>query len=99
MGLLWSDPDRGTHGFCLNRRLKGHVYGHDVSKEFIAKHHLVRIIRAHQQVEGHDDVFRDGSVITLFSAPDYARRNGNIGEIAEINGNDIKYEKICYNIG
>ena len=46
---------------------------------------------------GHKDVFGDGSVITLFSAPDYSSKDSNKGEIAEINGEDIKYETIDYN--
>ena len=33
---------------------------------------------------------------TLFSAPDYSSKDSNKGAIAEINGEDIKYEAIDY---
>lgn len=96
--LLWSDPNLGIGGFRPNERGAGCEYGHDVSQEFLTRHSLRHILRAHQRVEGHDDVFGDNSVITLFSAPDYYIKDGNIGEIAEIDGDDIRYERIRYNI-
>lgn len=98
MDLLWSDPNLGVGGFRSNERGAGCEYGHDASKEFLVRHNLKHILRAHELVNGHKDVFGDNSVITLFSAPDYYVKNGNIGEIAEIDGDDIRYERIRYNI-
>lgn len=94
--LLWSDPNNAENGFAGNGRGAGKLYGHDAVNEFFARYNLRRIVRSHQYVGGHNDVFGDGSVITLFSAPDYYTTGGNIGEIMDINGDNIEYEQIHY---
>ncbi len=95
--LLWSDPCESLKEFISsNGRGAGQMYGRNVTKAFLARNNLRRIVRAHEVVDGHADVFGDGSVITLFSAPDYHSLGGNIGEIAEINGDNIVYERIRY---
>ncbi len=94
--LLWSDPMSGIYGFKKSIRGAGWKYGHDVVNKFLEGNNLRRIVRAHEQVDGHNDVFGDGSVITIFSAPDYSSKGSNKGEIMDINGDDIRYEQIRY---
>ena len=96
--LLWSDPGFPCwEQFIENHRGAGKIFSKKAASEFLKNNELKRILRAHQDVDGHKDVFGDGSVMTLFSAPDYKYKNSNKGEIAEITGEDITYETIDYN--
>lgn len=97
MDLLWSDPNDGNIRFTFNvARGKSCYYGRDAVNKFFKRNNLKRIVRAHETVNGHNDVFGDGSVITIFSAPKYSPKWLNIGEIMDINGDDIRYEQIRY---
>lgn len=97
--LLWSDPfdEKNPDSFRVLPRGAGCLYGqHDVHK-FLENNNLTRIVRAHQCAEdGHADKFGDGTVITLFSAPDYRAVGSNTGAIMKIDGDNIMYEKIEY---
>ena len=110
--LLWSDPEQLSWDnksdfssddiyecqFLENtNRGAGKIFSPYAASKFLETTKLKRILRAHQEVDGHKDVFGNGSVITLFSAPDYRTKGSNRGEIAEINGEDITYETINYN--
>mmetsp|Transcript_35035 Transcript_35035/g.60343 ORF Transcript_35035/g.60343 Transcript_35035/m.60343 type:complete len:151 (+) Transcript_35035:104-556(+) len=49
--LLWSDPDPFISGWGSNMRGISYTFGHDVIQEFLRKHDLDLIVRAHQVVE------------------------------------------------
>ena len=80
-----------------SKRGAGYLFSKKAALYFLKNNNLKRILRAHQLANGYEDVFKDGSVITLFSVPKYLRMCNNKGAIAEINGEDIKYEAIDYN--
>ena len=56
--LIWSDPDKDVEGWGENDRGVSFTYGSDVVKQFLRKHDLDLIVRAHQVVEDGYEVSR-----------------------------------------
>ena len=81
--LLWSDPDDSL-GWALSPRGAGWLFGPDVARSFNHRNNIAFIARAHQLVlEGYREMF-DGGVVTVWSAPNYCYRCGNVASILEI---------------
>lgn len=84
--LLWSDPSQQP-GFTSNVRGTGCAYGNDVVIKFLMVNQLQKIIRSHQLVmEGYKFNFKDESVATVWSAPNYCYRCGNIASVLMVDG-------------
>ncbi|XP_952661.1 serine/threonine protein phosphatase pp-x isozyme 1, putative [Theileria annulata] len=84
--LLWSDPE-AMDGWGASPRGAGFLFGGDVVRQFCHQNNIRTIARAHQLVmEGYKWWFNK-SLITVWSAPNYCYRCGNIASIMEVDEN------------
>ena len=81
--LLWSDPD-DRQGWGISPRGAGYTFGVDVSEEFNHNNGLNLVSRAHQLVMEGYNWSHMMNVVTVFSAPNYCYRCGNLAAIMEV---------------
>lgn len=76
--MLWSDPcaELGRHP---SKRGVGVAFGVDITKKFLADNGLELVVRSHEVKDEGFEVDHDGSLITVFSAPNYCDQMGNKG--------------------
>jgi serine/threonine-protein phosphatase 4 catalytic subunit len=80
--LLWSDPD-DIVGFSASLRGAGFLFGGDAVKAFNEQNKIKLICRAHQlMMDGYGYMF-DEQLVTVWSAPNYCYRSGNIASVLE----------------
>eukprot|EP01062_Namystynia_karyoxenos_P000897 TRINITY_DN1031_c0_g1_i1.p1 TRINITY_DN1031_c0_g1~~TRINITY_DN1031_c0_g1_i1.p1 ORF type:complete len:332 (+),score=69.76 TRINITY_DN1031_c0_g1_i1:77-997(+) len=84
--LLWSDPE-DIDGWGLSPRGAGYLFGGSVVRTFNQQNGIKFIARAHQLVmEGYKSMF-EGACVTVWSAPNYCYRCGNIAAILTVDEN------------
>jgi serine/threonine-protein phosphatase 2A catalytic subunit len=81
--LLWSDPDDRA-GWGISPRGAGYTFGQDISEQFCHANGLTMIARAHQLVQEGFEWAHEHAVVTVFSAPNYCFRCGNLAAILEV---------------
>jgi serine/threonine-protein phosphatase 4 catalytic subunit len=102
--LMWSDPE-DIDGWGLSPRGAGYLFGADVVAKFNEINHIDLITRAHQLVmEGYKSMFplknskgqqAMDSLVTVWSAPNYCYRCGNVAAILELDEHLDQHYKVC----
>ncbi|KAI9774340.1 MAG: hypothetical protein M1840_004234 [Geoglossum simile] len=83
--LVWSDPE-DVDTWAVSPRGAGWLFGDKVAAEFNHVNGLQLIARAHQLVnEGFKYHFKNKDVVTVWSAPNYCYRCGNVASIMNLN--------------
>ncbi|KAG8500475.1 hypothetical protein CXB51_002733 [Gossypium anomalum] len=92
--LMWSDPE-DIETWAVSPRGAGWLFGSRVTSEFNHINNLDLVCRAHQLVqEGLKYMFEDKGLVTVWSAPNYCYRCGNVASILSFNENmerKVKY--------
>lgn len=82
--LVWSDPE-DVETWAVSPRGAGWLFGDKVATEFNHVNGLSLIARAHQLVnEGYKYHFKNKDVVTVWSAPNYCYRCGNVASIMKL---------------
>ncbi len=82
--LMWSDPDN-VDTWVMSNRGAGWLFGQRVVQEFNKINGLDLVVRAHQLVqEGYQYWFEGNILVTVWSAPNYFYRCGNIASILQL---------------
>lgn len=83
--IMWSDPDPEREGFSPSQRGAGYTFGANVVSKFLKVNGITHILRAHQLcMDGYQVLFND-QLSTIWSAPNYCYRCGNVAAVLEIN--------------
>jgi hypothetical protein len=93
---MWSDPEE-IRDWLQNPRGAGWIFGNHPTREFLHMNGLSLVARAHQLVqEGYRYMFSnpldlhaipsasEGLLVTVWSAPNYCYRCGNVASIMEV---------------
>ncbi|KAG2381337.1 hypothetical protein C9374_006326 [Naegleria lovaniensis] len=96
--LLWSDPmnddeDFGISSssldFGINTRGAGFNFSQKITNEFMSYNKIDHIVRSHQLCMDGYQVIWDDKLSTIWSAPNYCNRCGNIAAVMEVD-RDLK---------
>ena len=101
--LMWSDPEE-VDGWGISPRGAGYLFGGDVVAKFNEVNNIDLIARAHQlAMEGYKTMFPLKSnksqqpvdaLVTVWSAPNYCYRCGNVAAILELDEHLDQHFKI-----
>lgn len=84
--LVWSDPEE-IPAWAISPRGAGFLFGWKVTDQFTEMNGIELICRAHQLVqEGMKYMFKKENLVTVWSAPNYCYRCGNVASILEFDG-------------
>lgn len=82
--IVWSDPD-DIESWGVNPRGAGWLFGGPVTKKFNELNGLDLVARAHQlAMDGFKYMFKENSLVTVWSAPNYCYRCGNVAAVMQV---------------
>jgi len=84
--LVWSDPEDINVPWQVSPRGAGFLFGERVTDEFNFVNRLSLIARAHQLVMEGKKYHFNKNLVTVWSAPNYCYRCGNVAAILTIGG-------------
>lgn len=84
--LMWSDPE-DMNGWGISPRGAGFLFGGDIVKQFCYCNNVEVIARAHQLVMDGYKWWFDRQLVTVWSAPNYCYRCGNVATIMDLDEN------------
>ena len=82
--LLWADPDRFLMGWAENDRGGAYTFGNELVSEFLDRHEIDLICRAHQVVEDGYEFFANRQLVTVFSATNNCGEFENDGALKSV---------------
>ncbi|KAH8835295.1 Metallo-dependent phosphatase-like protein [Flagelloscypha sp. PMI_526] len=77
--LLWSDPSDTALDWEDNERGVSYCFGKGIINDFLVRHDMDLICRAHMVVEDGYEFWNDRTLVTVFSAPNYCGEFDNYG--------------------
>jgi len=86
--LLWSDP-QDESGIAMSPRNVGILFGPAVTQRFLTCNNLDLVVRSHELCGDGYRIQEGGKVVTIFSAPNYCGRCGNLAAFARFDA-DLK---------
>lgn len=89
--LVWSDPDPDRDEFSLSPRGAGYTFGAQVVKKFLEVNSMSHILRAHQLCQEGYQILYDDRLSTVWSAPNYCYRCGNMASVLEVSDTGERY--------
>ncbi|KAL0228212.1 hypothetical protein RCL1_004355 [Eukaryota sp. TZLM3-RCL] len=92
--LLWADPDTEQSGFKVSPRGAGWTFGADVLAKFLHLNNLEHVVRAHQLCNEGFQLLFDNNLTTVWSAPNYMGRCGNLASVLEVS----EYLEFSFNV-
>ena len=93
---MWSDPEE-VEGWSQNHRGVGWLFGARVVDEFNEHNGLTLIARAHQLVqEGYQELFDNRNIVTVWSAPNYCYRCGNLASFLRIDPHSTQRKYVTF---
>ncbi|KAH0785049.1 protein phosphatase type 2A [Histomonas meleagridis] len=95
--LLWGDPNDRQVGFQPSKRGVGFIFGEDVTRKFAHINRVAHICRAHQLAMHGYEMFFDGLLSTVWSAPNYMYRSGNLASVMKVTQDQGQFT-MSYNI-
>ena len=81
--LLWSDPSEDISSWDFSPRNAGWLFGKMITQKFNLVNKLSLICRAHQLVDEGFKFMFNAELVTIWSAPNYFYRCGNVASIIE----------------
>ncbi|KAB7495620.1 Serine/threonine-protein phosphatase 6 catalytic subunit [Armadillidium nasatum] len=91
--LVWSDPEE-VESWSISPRGAGYLFGAEVTHQFMETNNLKLICRAHQLVNEGIKYMFDNKLVTVWSAPNYCYRAGNVAAILAFTSVEEKQAKL-----
>ena len=82
--LILVYPFSAVQGWNENDRGVSFTFGGDVVRQFLRRHDLDLVVRAHQVVEDGYEFFAGRELVTVFSAPNYCGEFDNAGAMMTV---------------